>query len=66
MFFLTRDRNMFAGKSKSFLAVLREHVTFNVMQAEVQKISEVFWAKLFCKNCKNFKNCKKFIVKVFH
>ena len=51
MFFLTPDRNMFAGKLlkwEKFLAVFREHINFDVKWVEVRKMSEVFWAKLYC------------------
>ena len=53
MFFLTPNRNMFAEKlvlkSESFLAVLREHIILNSKWSEVHKLSEVFWAKMYCK-----------------
>ena len=52
MFSLTRSRNMSAGKSlklERFLAVLREHIICNVKWVEVRKMSNVFWAKLYCK-----------------
>ena len=46
MFFLTPNRNVFTVKflvnSESFLAVLPEHITFNVKWVEVHKMSEVF------------------------
>ena len=45
MFFLAPNRNMFAGKfvnSERFLALLREHITFNVKLAEVCKMSGIF------------------------
>ena len=32
-----------------FLAVLWEHIIFNVKWVEVHKMGEVFWAKLYCK-----------------
>ena len=52
-FFLTLSWNMFAGKLvkkwKSFLAVFWEHIIFNVKWVEVRNMSEVFWAKLYCK-----------------
>ena len=51
MFFLTPNINMFAGKflkSERFLNVLREHIIFNVKWVEVGKMSEAFWAKLYC------------------
>ena len=44
--------NMSAGKflkSERFLAVLQEHIIFNVKRFEVRKISKVFRAKLCCK-----------------
>ena len=52
MFFLTPIRNMLAEKflkSKRVLAVLREHIIFNVKWVEVRKLSEAFWAKVYCK-----------------
>ena len=52
MFFLTPNRNMFAGKFvnwESFLAVFWEHIIFNFKRVEIRKMSEVFWAKLYCK-----------------
>ena len=36
-------------KSVSFLAVLQEHIIFNVKWVEVHKMREVFRAKLYCK-----------------
>ena len=40
MLFLTPNRNMFPGKflvnSESFLAILQEHIIFNVQQVEVR------------------------------
>ena len=45
MFFPAPHRNMFTGKfvkPEGFLAVLREHITFNVRQFEVRNMSEVF------------------------
>ena len=51
MFFLKANRNMFAGKLlnwKSFLAVFWEHI-FNFKRVEICKVSEVYWAKLYCK-----------------
>ena len=30
MFFITPNRNIFAGEFEKFLAVLREHIIFNV------------------------------------
>ena len=52
MFFLTPNRNMFAGKFvnwESFLAVFWEHIIFNFKRVEIRKMSEVFWVKLYCK-----------------
>ena len=43
-FFLTPNGNMFTGKfvkSGRFLAVLQEHIVFNVMLVEVRKMNEV-------------------------
>ena len=36
-------------KSERLLVVLREHIIFHVKWFDVRKISEVFWAKLYCK-----------------
>ena len=36
-------------KSGRLLVVLREHIIFHVKWFDVRKISEVFWAKLYCK-----------------
>ena len=45
-FFLTPNRNMFAGKfllnSKRFLAVLQQHIIFKVKWVEVHIMSEIF------------------------
>ena len=54
MFFLTPNRNMFAEnfvKWKMFLAMLREHIIFSVIEVEVEvhKMNKFFWAKLYCK-----------------
>ena len=52
MFFLTPNRNMFAGKfvkSDRLLAVLREHIIFNIKWVEVHKMKEVYWAEPHCK-----------------
>ena len=52
MFFLTPNRNTSAGKFvnwESFLAVFWEHIIFNFKRADIRKISEVFWAKMYCK-----------------
>ena len=35
--------------SERFLAALRDHITFNVKRVEFHKMSEVLWAKLYCK-----------------
>ena len=35
--------------------VLREHIIFNVKWVEVRKMSEIFWAKLYCKMCDLFR-----------
>ena len=43
-FFLTPNGSMFTGKFLKlgrFLAVLREHIVFNVMLVEVRKMNEV-------------------------
>ena len=42
MFFLTPNRNIFAGEFERFLAVLREHIIFNVNWVEVRKMNEFF------------------------
>ena len=58
MFFLTPNRKMVTGKFvkwERFLVVLREHIFFNVEWVEVHKMSEVFWAKLYCKMSKIFR-----------
>ena len=34
---------------KVFGCVLREHILFSVKWVEIRKMSEVFWAKLYCK-----------------
>ena len=52
IFLFTPNWNMFAGKfvnSERFLAVLREHIICNVKWVEIHKMSEVFWAKRYCK-----------------
>ena len=52
MFFLTPNRNLFAGKFvnwESFLAVFWEHFVFNFIRVEICEITVVFWAKLYCK-----------------
>ena len=51
IFFLASNRKILAGKFVKwdrFLAVLREHIIFNIKWVEVRKMSEVFWAKLYC------------------
>ena len=35
-------------KWETLLAVLREHIIFHVKWVEVRKMSEDFWAKLYC------------------
>ena len=55
--FLTPNRNMFTGKFvklERFLAVLREHIIFNVKWVVVCKMSQIFRAKLYCKMCSLF------------
>ena len=42
LFFLTLTGSM-------FLAVLLEHIIYNVKWAEFPQMSEGFWAKLYCK-----------------
>ena len=45
IFFLSPNRNMFSGKfvkSERFLAVLREHIIFNVKRVEVRKMRGFF------------------------
>ena len=52
MIFLTPNRNIFAGKFvnwEHFLAVFWEHVISSPKRIEIRKMSEVFWAKLYCK-----------------
>ena len=49
IFFLAPNGNMFAGKVRTELTVLREHIVFNVNWVKVRKMGEVFWAKLYCK-----------------
>ena len=59
-FFLTHQRNMFAGnfvKWEGFLVVFQEHLIFNVKWIELHKMSEVFWAKLYCKVTLNDSFC---------
>ena len=51
-FFLIPTRNLFARKFVKWvrlLAVLPEYIFYNVDSVEVRKISEVFWAKRYCK-----------------
>ena len=50
--FFSDTNQMFGGKFvqwERFLAVLREHVVFNVEWVEFYKMSKVFWVKLYCK-----------------
>ena len=52
MFFLTPNRNIFAGKCVnwlSFLAVFWEHFIFNFKRVVTRKMIVVIWAKLYCK-----------------
>ena len=52
MFFLTPNRNMFAGKFvdwECFSALFWRHIIFNFKTVEICKMSEVFWAKLYYK-----------------
>ena len=59
MFFPTPNRNMFTEKRvklERLLAILREHVTYNVKWVEVHKVHEAFWAKLYCKTRDFFTN----------
>ena len=55
-FFLTTTRNMLLEnvcwkicKVSGFFAVLRKYIFYNVKTVEVRKISEVFWAKRYCR-----------------
>ena len=51
-FFPDTHRNSFAGKFvkwERFLIMFREHFIINIKWLEVQKISEVFWVKPYCK-----------------
>ena len=41
-------------KSERFLIVLPEHFMFNIKWVEVCKISEIFWAKMYCKTSHHF------------
>ena len=43
------ERCLLENLSERLLAVLREHMIFNVKWVEVPKISEVVWAKVYCK-----------------
>ena len=48
----TPTTNMFGGKFVKwvkFLAALLECIFYNVEEAEIHKMSEVFWAKLYCR-----------------
>ena len=52
MLSLTPSRTMSAGKclkSERLLALLQEHIIFNVKGVEVHKMSDVFRAKLYYK-----------------
>ena len=58
MFYLKPNKKMLAGKfvkQERFLAVLRKHIKFNVKLVDVHKISDVFWAKLYCKMSELFR-----------
>ena len=53
IFFLTPNRNMFAGKFvnwENFLPVFWEHIIFNVKWVEVGKMSEVFLSEDVLRN----------------
>ena len=52
-FFLTPNRKI--CKWERFFAVLREHIIFDTKLVEVHKMSEAFWAKLYCKMSKLFR-----------
>ena len=41
-------------KSERFLIVLREHFMFNIKWVEICKISDIFWAKMYCKTSHHF------------
>ena len=41
-------------KSERFLVAFLEHIVFNVKWVNFRKISEIFWAKLYCKMCDLF------------
>ena len=50
--FFSKTKQKFPGKfvkSQRVLAMLQEHIIFNVKWVEVPKMSKVFWAKLYCK-----------------
>ena len=52
MFFLTPNWKILAEKFvkwERFLALLREHIIFNVEWVEFHKMSQVLWTKLYCK-----------------
>ena len=42
------------AKSERFLIVLPEHIMFNIKWVEICKMSEVFWAKIYCKTSHHF------------
>ena len=54
-FFWQQTKKMFAGKFVKWVwfllehIIFKEHITLNVKRVEVRKMSEVFWAKLYCK-----------------
>ena len=41
--------NEIAPRLICYLAVFWEHISFNFKRVEIRKMSEVFWAKLYCK-----------------
>ena len=41
-------------KSERFLVAFLEHIVFNIKWVNVRKISEIIWAKLYCKMCDLF------------
>ena len=49
MFFLTPNRNMFAGKFAKSFSMFKWFQIFNVNRVQVREISEAFWVKLYCK-----------------
>ena len=49
-----RDIMLKIYEVKKVFALLWKHIIFNVKWDEFRKISEVFWAKLYCKMCDFF------------